>query len=325
MKNWKTLCTFINNLIKSNALENELNRTIDSILKTTFNWDEDNMKHFKDENPNLEAALYREHIVQVGREKKRADFVLLKGDIGIVLELKKPGNNLRDSETEDQLKSYMRILGHKYGFLIGNEIICYYDDTPAEFKPYAKIRFNDNNKNGQRLSELLDFNNCNKEKFDVFIQDAIIDPPPPPPPPPPGGEELNKIRDEFIKKGYLFSEMAENYPFRKSELHETKSGGKVGFCIACMKNDETKKDPKIWQILWENFNIKGIYKPYMNEFIEKKKEIEDKFKYNCYILDYPVKNFSGKPKIKLWIIADQNDPLNSLLEIMQNTKEIIGY
>jgi len=146
-----------------------------------------------------------------------------------------------------------------------------------------------------------------------------------PPPPPLGDEELNKMRDKFMKKGYSFRDLDEDEPYRCSDMHDTKNGGKVGFCIAYMRNNETKKGEKIWQILWENFNINGIYKPSMNEFIEKKKEIEEKFKYNCYILDYPVKNFMGKPKIKLWIIADQNDPLNSLLEIVQNTKEIIGY
>lgn len=179
MSNWKILCQFVVNLIKSIVIEKELNLTLESLLKTIFNWDDDYIKNFCKENPGKSAGIIKEY--QIGNEKKRPDFVLFKNDIGIVIELKKPGKDLNDKVIENQLRKYLEILenkkkysiSYKYGFLFGNEIICYYYDTTSEFYPYAYIRFNLNDKTGQKFSEVLDFNNFNKDNFEKFMKNAI--------------------------------------------------------------------------------------------------------------------------------------------------------
>ena len=40
MSCWRSLCTFVNRLIKKNVLEKELNNTIYSLLEDTFEWPE---------------------------------------------------------------------------------------------------------------------------------------------------------------------------------------------------------------------------------------------------------------------------------------------
>jgi hypothetical protein len=156
LNNWEKLCKQINPLISKGVDEDILHSQFEMYLQTIFNWDDANIKH--------------KPPVQIGREKKQADIVLTSNDFGIVIEMKHPGIEL-DDEARSQLFGYMRILNYKYGFLIGNEMIIFYDDDTIGEQPLEVVRFNFDAKNvdGISLCDILDKKNCSNEKLKEFM------------------------------------------------------------------------------------------------------------------------------------------------------------
>jgi hypothetical protein len=80
-----------------------------------------------------EHLISLEHSIQMGREKKRADIVIIdeNGVLNIVIEVKVDENG----DSISQLKSYMAISGAKYGGIIsGNSLTCIYMLAPNEIK-----------------------------------------------------------------------------------------------------------------------------------------------------------------------------------------------
>jgi hypothetical protein len=64
----------------------------------------------------------------------------------------------------------MRILGHKFGFLIGNEFRIFYDDAIISNDPIqvASFGFNPNNTDGISLCDILDKNICSNQKLKEY-------------------------------------------------------------------------------------------------------------------------------------------------------------
>lgn len=146
-------------------------------------------------------------------------------------------------------------------------------------------------------------------------------------PHPPLREILDAIKKRFRDEKYEMSEKYKNNPWRASEPHTIKKGdGEIGFCIVKMRRDDTNEGPAIWQILWQNFNVNGIYKPKLDWFKEKEIKIKELGYKDCYISEEPMNDIQRNIRFKLWIPAsNQEDPIKSLLEIVQNTKDIMGY
>jgi len=171
MNNWEKLCFTAVRLIKGAVAEREFNNAMYSQLETNFDW--------------YKGSIQCEAQVDVGNKGiKRADFVLVKDGVGIVIELKKPGVNLEEAET--QIKSYVKLLEHDYGFLIGDQIKCYYrgeqgcpNFATIEFKPHDEI--------GQLFAEILHYDNFLSGNLDAFRLKAIelMKKKPSTPPPPP--------------------------------------------------------------------------------------------------------------------------------------------
>jgi hypothetical protein len=111
----------------------------------------------------------------MGRDTKQADIVLKGNDFGIVIEMKRPDNDLNNGE-EIQLFSYMRFLRHKYGLLIGKKVKVFYDDDDANNDnplEIASFGFDDNNTEGIALGNILDKANCSNEKLKEYAAERI--------------------------------------------------------------------------------------------------------------------------------------------------------
>ena len=161
MNNWEKLCKQINPLISKGVKEDILHSQFEMWLQTIFNWDE--------------ADIIHGHPVQFGREKKQADIVLKRGnDFGIVIEMKRPDIEL-DDEAKSQLTSYMRGLKYKYGFLIGNEMVIFYDDDAIGEQPLeaARFEFDIKNTDGVSLCDILSKEVCSNEKLKEYMLTRI--------------------------------------------------------------------------------------------------------------------------------------------------------
>ena len=159
MNNWLKICKQITPLIKGNVSEDIFHNAFVSYLETTFNW----------ENANIKSKFP----VKMGTTTKEADIVLKGNDFSIVIEMKKPDIML-NNDHEDQLISYMRILGIKYGLLIGNKIKYFYDHD-SNIKPYkiTSIDFNPNDEDGKILCEILDYTVCSNDKLYNYSKSKI--------------------------------------------------------------------------------------------------------------------------------------------------------
>ena len=155
MNNWQKLCEQLIPLIKNNVTEDLFHSLFESALKTIFNWDS--------------ASIHHKKQVPMGRDIKEADIVLTSSNYGIVIEMKKPSVALGDKEV-GQLTSYMRILGHKFGFLIANEFRVFYDDDTSSNVPIlvASFGFDPDNSDGISLCNILDKNICSNEKLKEY-------------------------------------------------------------------------------------------------------------------------------------------------------------
>jgi hypothetical protein len=160
MNNWQKLCLQINPLIKRDVSEELYHEQFVTYLQTIFNWDAANIKI--------------EEPVRIGSTNKYADIVLEGNGFGIVIEMKKPGVALGDNET-GQLTSYMRILGKRYGLLVGNKLKIFYDydkelSAPTEI---ASFDFDGNNSEGAAFCEILEKSNCSSESLNEYARGRL--------------------------------------------------------------------------------------------------------------------------------------------------------
>ena len=164
MNNWQKLCKQVAPLIKGNVPEETYHLSFVSCLMTIFNWNDSNIKD--------------KVSVPMGSSTKEADIVLEGKDFNIVIEMKKPSVMLGNDQA-GQLISYMRILGCKYGLLVGNRLKFFYDydqtKKPNEIMetPVITIDFNENDDEGKTLGELLDYSVCSKEKLYAYSKTKL--------------------------------------------------------------------------------------------------------------------------------------------------------
>jgi hypothetical protein len=154
MNNWQKVCIQINPLIKRDVAEEVYHEQFVSCLQTIFNW---NIANIKVEQP-----------VRMGSTDKYADIVLAGNGFGIVIEMKRPSVALGDNEA-GQLSSYMRVLGKRYGLLVGNKIKVFYDNDKesSAATEIASFDFDGDNSEGTAFCEILDGSNCSSESITI--------------------------------------------------------------------------------------------------------------------------------------------------------------
>jgi hypothetical protein len=112
--------------------------------------------------------------VRMGSTDKYADIVLEGNGFDIVIEMKKPSVMLGDNESS-QLISYMRVLGKKYGLLVGNKVKVFYDydKESAATTEIASFDFDVDNSEGAAFCEILEMSNCSSESLKEYASERL--------------------------------------------------------------------------------------------------------------------------------------------------------
>jgi len=114
---WQEICFILSESIKNNINERDFENQVLRILEV-LGW-----REFKGE-------IERQISIQVGRQGiLKPDLVVYDKEKKalIVIEVKRPQEDISRDDSIAQLKSYMRQMKADFGFLVGNEIRIYYD------------------------------------------------------------------------------------------------------------------------------------------------------------------------------------------------------
>lgn len=150
---WKEICFILSENVSPNINERDFENQVIRAIEI-LGWSE-----FKGE-------LEKQPTIQIGRQGSLRPDLVIKSNEGttlIVIEIKKPAEDLIKEESISQLKSYMRQCKTDFGFLIGKELRVYYDgDLKPQDEPLLleKISFDRTLTLGWEFVE-----NFNKEDF----------------------------------------------------------------------------------------------------------------------------------------------------------------
>jgi len=153
-KKWKEICFLLSETIKPHFTEKDFENQVVRALEV-LGWRE------------FDEDIVRQATFQFGRQGSMRPDLIIYGENKkalIVIEIKRPSEDIAKDNTIGQLKSYMRLLKSEFGFLVGSEIRVYYDgslnqqfDDPLLID---KIQFERDSASGIRLVNIF-----NKESF----------------------------------------------------------------------------------------------------------------------------------------------------------------
>lgn len=164
---WAELCFHLSDNISPSINENVFEQKVLLILEKLLGWNQ-----FKGEikvKPSL----------QIGRQNFiTPDIVLYAANSrpAIVVEVKRPTEDLGKPGTFGQLQSYMRQTKADFGLLIGNEILVYYD---GYLSPHAaplllsKIRYKSDSTEGTDFVDLFNRNTFIAGKYEPYLKAHI--------------------------------------------------------------------------------------------------------------------------------------------------------
>ena len=145
---WEEICYILAESVNSNIHEDIYEQRILMILE------------------KLGWSQYRQEIVirpsiQVGRQGHIQPDIVICGPENkavIVVEVKRPNEDIGKQTNIDQLKSYMRQMKSSFGFLAGSELHIYYDGYLNHYKDpllIDKIQFDRDSDAGKQFVELF--------------------------------------------------------------------------------------------------------------------------------------------------------------------------
>jgi hypothetical protein len=307
MNNWQKVCRQIRPLIKTAVLEDTLHQSFEALLETVLNWDKADIQH--------EVPVY------MGKDTKRADIVLNGNGFGIVMEMKRPNIGFGVEEA-GQLQSYMRFLGHKFGFLIGHKIKMFYDDGNPKLVEVVTFGFDEENPAGKALFDILDKEACSVERLKDYIDEWKNRPPEEPPKPGPSepkkhnqvadDDEIYRIRAFFEDNGFEMNAPSKNRYYVASQLREG-----LQFCI------EHNAD-RIWKFFWVNESMERWANIYdRNWFVRKGEALKHIPAISGSDLVAQKKRI---PTFRLYVEpVDQKNFAESLLNIAKISRSTMGY
>jgi hypothetical protein len=163
---WEELCfqlyDSVNPTINENVFEQKVLHTLEKL-----GW-----SHRKGE-------LKVRHSLQIGSQGRMTpDIVAYTPDnkAAVVLEIKRPAEDLDKSERLGQLRSYMRQTKADFGLLVGKEIYVYYDGTlnpHAEPLLLSKIRFKSDSAEGANFVRLFNRNSFVAGEYESYLKAHI--------------------------------------------------------------------------------------------------------------------------------------------------------
>ena len=156
---WQEICFILSDSVKENINERDFEHQVLRALEV-LGW-----REFKGE-------IKRQIPIQVGRQGILKPDLVIYGEGGkalIVIEVKRPQEDISRDDSISQLKSYMRQMKADFGFLVGNEIRSYYDgnlNPQADLFLIDEISFIKDEKAGISFAELFEKRN--------FLSDAYL-------------------------------------------------------------------------------------------------------------------------------------------------------
>lgn len=163
---WQEICFFLSDSIKENINESEFEHQVLRALEA-LGW-----REFKGE-------IKRQISIQVGRQGiLKPDLVIYDKDENalVVIEVKRPQEDISRDDSISQLKSYMRQMKADFGFLVGNQIRIYYD---GNLNPQADpllidiIPFVKDEKAGGIFAELFEKSNFESKTYLPILEKKI--------------------------------------------------------------------------------------------------------------------------------------------------------
>lgn len=164
---WEELCFHLSDNIDPNIRENFFEQKVLLTIEKLLGWSQ-----FKGEI-KLKPSL------QIGRQNFIApDIVLYNHDnkAVVVLEIKRPAEDLSRPGSFGQLQSYMRQTKADFGILIGNEIHVYYDGVlspNADPILLSKISFKSDSEEGINFVELFNRNSFIARTYESYLKTHI--------------------------------------------------------------------------------------------------------------------------------------------------------
>jgi hypothetical protein len=165
---WAELCFHLSDNIRYGINENVFEQKVLFTLEKLLGWSQ------------YRGEIKVKPSLQIGRGNFiTPDIVLYVPDnkAAIVLEIKRPAEDLGRPGTFGQLQSYMRQTKAEFGFLVGNEILVYYDGTlSAHADPLllSKICFKSDAEEGIDFVDLFNRNSFITGKYEAYLK-AYLD------------------------------------------------------------------------------------------------------------------------------------------------------
>jgi len=164
---WAEFCFYLSDNVSPSINENVFEQKVLFTLEKLLGWSQ-----FKGEikvKPSL--PIGRQNFIT-------PDIVVYNPDnkAVIVLEIKRPAEDLHRPGTFGQLQSYMRQTKADFGVLVGKEIHVYYDGTMSQYNEpllLFKIRFKSDSERGADFVDLFSRNNFIEGKYEPYLKAHI--------------------------------------------------------------------------------------------------------------------------------------------------------
>ncbi|MCD6535186.1 MAG: type I restriction enzyme HsdR N-terminal domain-containing protein [Deltaproteobacteria bacterium] len=163
---WQEICFILSDSVKENISEKDFEHQVLRALEV-LGW-----REFKGE-------IERQILIQVGRQGILKPDLVVYGERKkalIVIEVKRPQEDISRDDSISQLKSYMRQMKADFGFLVGNQIRIYYDgnlNPQADPLLIDKIPYLKDEKAGVSFAELFEKSNFQSEFYLPILKKKI--------------------------------------------------------------------------------------------------------------------------------------------------------
>ena len=164
---WEEICFILSENINQNIDEKEFEKEVLRAIEK-LGWQE-----YKND-------IKRQPILQLGRQGSIKPDLVIYGqekEALVVVEVKKPDEDLSKVESIGQLKSYMRQMKADFGLLVGNEIRIYYDGerNPDKTEPLLldKIAFDKASTAGLDFVEIFTKDNLVAQKYSDYLEKRV--------------------------------------------------------------------------------------------------------------------------------------------------------
>lgn len=163
---WDEICFLLSENIKQTLPERDFENQVVRAIEV-LGW-----REFKNE-------IERQPIVQLGREGTlRPDLIIYANDRKclIVVEVKRPAEDIRRDYIIGQLRSYMRQMKSDFGFLIGSDFRVFYD---GPLNPHTdpilleKIDFEKQSEKGINFVDIFNKNSLEENRHDEYLKNKL--------------------------------------------------------------------------------------------------------------------------------------------------------